>query len=289
MKRSFTAHQKPLSYRLTLILLLFLGLSACSSVPRTFSPPHPIDPQAYSAESLDHVLSQHVAEGHVNYPGIGQDGRFQNYLKLVNRVDPQQLSTREERLAFWVNAYNAFAIKGILDGLSPETLWGRYRFFIGQDYSVGGATINLYDLERKLLIPDFREPRIHFAIICASRSCPLLRSEAYSSNRLEDQLDEEARRFINDSSRNYFDQEKKIAHLSKIFDWFTEDFEAHSGSLLQYVAQYVNDPDLAQDLRKTPYHVEFLEYDWRLNGVPPSPPTDLPQVAVGLFQDSNYD
>ncbi|MEE9233769.1 MAG: DUF547 domain-containing protein [Nitrospirales bacterium] len=146
---------------------------------------------------------------------------------------------------------------------------GKYQFFISQNYSVGGATINLFDLERKILIPDFHEPRIHFAIVCASRSCPLLRSEAFSPTRLEIQLDDGAQRFINDPRRNHFDQEQKIAYLSKIFDWFTEDFEAKSGSLIKYIAQYVSDSQLAQDLRVTTYQVEFLDYDWRLNGSPP--------------------
>ena len=254
---------------MALLLTVFLGLSACSTVPRTFSPPHPIAPPAYSAELFDQVLSQHVTDGHVNYPAITQDSRLRDYLDQLNRVDPQQFSTREERLAFWVNAYNAFAIQGILDGLSPETLVGKYRFFISQNYSVGGATINLFDLEQKILIPDFHEPRIHFAIVCASRSCPLLRSEAFSPTRLEIQLDDGAQRFINDPRRNHFDQEQKIAYLSKIFDWFTEDFEAKSGSLIKYIAQYVSDSHLAQDLRETTYQVEFLDYDWRLNGSPP--------------------
>ena len=132
-----------------------------------------------------------------------------------------------------------------------------------------GRTINLYDLERKILIPEFLEPRIHFAIVCASASCPKLQSIAYSERQLEAQLEESARGFINDRTKNRFDQERKIAHLSMIFKWFEDDFVTHSGSLIHYVKRYVAEPELARDLETTPYSVQFLEYDWRLNGPPP--------------------
>ncbi|MGQ0810756.1 MAG: DUF547 domain-containing protein, partial [Nitrospiraceae bacterium] len=170
---------------------------------------------------------------------------------------------------FWINAYNAFAIRGILDQYSPMTLIGRYRYFIARDYRVGGKTINLYDLERKLLIPDFREPRIHFAIVCASTSCPKLQPWAYRGDVLDRQLEEAARTFINDATRNRFDRRQRVAHLSMIFKWFTEDFEAQSGSLMNYVNRYLTDPELARDLEVTPYQIEFLEYDWSLNGPQP--------------------
>jgi len=143
---------------------------------------------------------------------------------------------------------------------------GRYRYFIGRNYRVGGETINLYDLERSVIIADFREPRIHFAIVCASRSCPKLQSEAYAAERLEEQLERGAKEFINDPSRNRFDPERKVAHLSMIFKWYEEDFAAKAGSLLKYVKPYVTDPAVAQKLEQ--YTVEFLEYDWALNGRP---------------------
>lgn len=254
--------------------LLALGvlvgsLAGCSTVPRSFSPAEPISPKDFSHQALDETLRVHVVDGVVNYPVIAVDSKFQIYLRQLDRIDPNSLPARQDRLAFWINAYNAFAIKGILDGYSPMTLFGRYRYFIARDYQVGGKEINLYDLERRLLIPDFREPRIHFAIVCASSSCPKLQSLAYSADNLDEQLEQSARIFINDSTRNRFDRQGKIAHLSMIFQWFREDFEAHSGSLLNYVKRYVTDPDLARELEAIPYRVEFLEYDWRLNGPPP--------------------
>ncbi|MGH7207419.1 MAG: DUF547 domain-containing protein [Nitrospiraceae bacterium] len=265
----------PLNLNLNLNLALaLLLLAGCSTVPQSFNPAEPISPKDFSHQALDETLRFHVTDGVVNYPAIVVDSKFRTYLMQLDRVDPTSLPTQQDRLAFWINAYNAFAIKGILDGYSPMTLWGRYRYFIARDYQVGGKTINLYDLERKLLIPDFREPRIHFAIVCASSSCPKLQSRAYRADHLDEQLEQSARGFINDPTRNRFDRQRQIASLSLIFQWFREDFEAHSGSLINYVKRYVADPDLARELEAIPYKVEFLEYDWRLNGPPPRESVD---------------
>ena len=250
-------------------LLGVLWLAGCSAGPRVYHPVDPIAADALSHRPLTEVLQAHVQDGRVNYPRIHSDARFAGYLRQFDRVDPESLPSREHRLAFWINAYNAFAIQGILDGYSPSTLVGRYRYFIARDYGVGGSAINLYDLEREILVKGFQEPRIHFAIVCASQSCPRLRSEAYESPTLTAQLDEGARAFINDPSKNRFDRAGRVAYLSMIFKWFREDFEAHSGSLAAYVAQFVADPALAMDLKRQPYRIEFLDYDWSLNGVSP--------------------
>ena len=251
----------------TLVVLLFA--SGCSMVPKTFDPVEPIPAKNFSHEAFNGVLQDYVDDGVVSYPEIAADSRFDDYIRQLDRVDPNSFPTREGQLAFWINAYNAFAIKGILDDYSPRTTFGRYRYFIARDYNVGGESINLYDLERELLIPEFNEPRIHFAIVCASMSCPKLQSRAFTARTLEEQLEQGAQAFINDPTKNRFDRENKVAHLSKIFEWFENDFVAHSGSLLAYVQAYVSDPELARDLEALPYSVEFMEYDWRLNGPPP--------------------
>lgn len=261
-----------MAYRALALTALVL-LVGCSTVPRSFSPAKPIAPKDFSHHVFDEALRVRVVDGVVDYPRIATDSRFDTYLRLLDRVDPNSLPTREDRLAFWINAYNAFAIKGILDGYSPLTKFGQYRYFIAREYRIGGATINLYDLERKLLIPDFQEPRIHFAIVCASKSCPKLQSWAYTADNLDRQLDQSARDYINDPSRNRFDRERKIAYLSMIFKWFEQDFVAHSGSLIAYVKQYVADSQLARELKSETYRVEFLEYDWRLNGIPYAGPS----------------
>lgn len=243
-------------------------LVACSAVPQSFHPSQPIPPNEFSHRAFDEVLQAHVKDGVVDYPGVAGDARFQAYLDQLDRIDPNALPGRLHRLAFWINAYNAFAIKGILDGYSPLTMIGQWRYFNGKQHRVGGESINLYDLERKVLIPNFRDPRIHFAIVGASQSCPKLRSRAFAADRLEAQLEEGARAFVNDPARNRFDRDNYTAYLSKIFEWFEPDFRNHAGSLLNYVRRYVNDPELAADLATQPHRLEFLDYDWRVNGVP---------------------
>ncbi len=220
------------------------------------------------AQPFNDVLHSDATDGQVNYPGIAADPRFNAYLEQLKQTDAETLPSRADKLAFWINAYNALAIKGILDGYSPSSFFGKLRFFYSNKYMVGGKYTNLYDLEHKILIP-LKEPRIHFSIVCASKSCPKLSSEAYTAERLEQQLEDNARQFINDTERNRFDRDRKIAYLSKIFDWFEEDFSDHSGSVLKYLSRYVKDTELAQELNAGSYSVKYMTYDWSLNGPPP--------------------
>ncbi|MEE8292715.1 MAG: DUF547 domain-containing protein [Candidatus Tectomicrobia bacterium] len=225
---------------------------------------------AWSAEHslhqlFDDVLRAHVVDGQVSYPDIGADAKFMQYIKEMK--GDHVYKNQKERLAYWINAYNALAIQGILDGRSPRTLFGRFGYFKSAEYKIGGKEINLYDLERDVMIP-LGELRIHFAINCASVSCPKLASAVYTADKLEEQLDASTRAFINDPSRNRFDRDKKVAYLSKIFRWFKKDFSQYAGSVQKYVARYVDDPDLAHALENERYKVKYLKYDWHLNGTP---------------------
>lgn len=251
-------------------LMVFFSVAVPAAQPEAQLQAMP-EPDQPLAQVFDDILHRYVMDGHVDYPGIAADGRFQTYLEQLAHTDAATLTAREQQLAFWINAYNALAIKGILDGYSPSSAWGKVRFFYLNKYSVGGQQINLYDLEHKILIP-LKEPRIHFSIICASRSCPQLRSEAYSADKLDRQLEDSARNFINDTQRNRFEPGEKTAYLSKIFDWFEKDFSGHSGTVLRYVARYIADAELAQALQAGDYAVKHLTYDWRLNGAPPKAP-----------------
>ena len=249
--------------------LLLILLAGCSTTPRAFRPADPIAPGLVSHRAWDRIVQAHVRDGQVDYPAIQAAGMLDSYLRDLNRIDPTRLPRRQDQLAFWINTYNAFAVKGILDHYSPMTLWGRYRYFIGRDYQVGGTIINLYDLEREVLIEQFHEPRMHFAIVCASASCPKLQPWAYQPDELDRQLDQVARAFINDPTRNRFDRTQKVAALSMIFHWFETDFADAAGSVLAYIVRYVDDPELAKALVQPGYRIEYLEYDWNLNGIPP--------------------
>jgi Protein of unknown function, DUF547 len=250
------------------LLILMLSVAACTAFPGSFAPTNPIPAHHFSQDQWEAVLCAHVRDGVVDYPGLQGDARFLSYVALLDRIDPRQLS-KENQFAFWINAYNAFAVKGIIDGYSPQSLWGRYRYFIGREYQVGGRMVNLYDLERSILIAQFHEPLMHFAIVCASGSCPKLQPWAYRGHKLDRQLDEVARAYINDPTRNRFDRVRKVAALSMIFKWFESDFSVAAGSVLAYIARYVDDPELASELIQPGYRIEYLDYDWSLNGIPP--------------------
>ena len=244
----------PLSQRVSLIAYLlafcFIGSNSYADSDHRF---------------FDSIVKNHVSNGVVDYPAIAEESSFNRYLDEL--AEPLAATSRDEQLAFWINGYNALAIRGILDGRSPSTFFGRVGYFKNAKYTIGGRTINLYDLERKVIIP-FKEPRIHFAINCASASCPKLVSHVYTADQLDRQLETATRNFINDPTRNRFDRKNKVAHLSKIFDWFKKDFKQHSGSVQKYVAQFVNDPALAKELSNGEFRIKFLKYDWSLNGKP---------------------
>jgi hypothetical protein len=223
------------------------------------------------AQTLDHapfdaLLRANVKAGVVNYPGFQDSAAFRQYVDELAK--PARLDSKAETLAYYVNAYNALAIQGILDGLSPSSLLGRARYFKFKEWPLNGRTITLYDLEHKVLRP-LGEPRIHFAIICASKSCPFLRSEVYTPGKLDAQLDEQARQFVNDPFRNRFDKTSRTANLSEIFKWFDEDFHGPDGSTQKYIARYVADAEIAQGLGSDGYKIEWIDYDWNLNGTPP--------------------
>jgi hypothetical protein len=216
-------------------------------------------------QPFSEILSNNVKNGQVNYAGIKSDPRFKNYILTLQRYDLSNLDTPEKKLAFWINAYNAFAIQGILDGLSPANFFSRVSYFKTTDYVIGGKTLSLYQLEHKMIMP-FKDPRIHFAIVCASLSCPELRSEAYFAVRLDEQLNNSAVNFINDQNKNEIDAKQKLLHLSKIFSWYKKDFEQHSGSVQEYIIPYVLDKVDREGLEAARYHISYLDYNWSLNG-----------------------
>ena len=153
-------------------------------------------------DEFDAVLRAHVSDGRVDYPAIARDARFGSYLERLAAIEVAPDLPLNERLAFWVNAYNALAIKGILDGGSPSSLLGRLSYFKRDQYRVGGREITLYDLERDVIIP-LGDNRIHFAIVCASASCPPLLAEAYVPSKVDEQLEQQTVAFVNDPQKKH--------------------------------------------------------------------------------------
>jgi hypothetical protein len=212
----------------------------------------------------------------VAYRALQAEGRasLESYLHDLSAACASDYErwSRAERLAFWINAYNAFAVQLILDhypissirriGWLPSAAFRRKFIPMPQ---LKGRNVSLDDIEHGTLRADFREPRIHFALVCASRGCPALRAEAYRGSVLDRQLDDQARGFLRDASKNQFDPATRTLHLSPIFDWFRADFEVAAGSVPAYVAPYLGDPRAAEP----EVRVAFLKYDWSLNDQAP--------------------
>ncbi len=173
---------------------------------------------------------------------------------------------RDEKLALLINAYNAFALRLVLEhwplasirDIPAEQRWDARR------WGLGGETLSLNQLENERIRPKFREPRIHFALVCAARGCPPLRAEAYTGARLESQLLEQARIVHSDERWLRFDPSTRELLLTELYNWYGSDFRQVAGSVPEYVALHAPKVHAALDAGR---HVEVLwiPYDWSLN------------------------
>ncbi len=244
-----------------------LAVMACASEPV----PGPVDrpgsgnaPTTVSHELLDKVLGRHVKEGLVDYPSLKQDHDFSAYLADLSRIDPSVLVSREEQLAFWINAYNSLVLKGVVDhypikSVADVGLLGKWSFFKGLKFDVGGRAHTLDQIEHGIIRPDFHDPRTHFALVCASGGCPKLRSEAFHPKLLDAELERATGDFINDPGKVRLDRERGVLHVSSIFKWYEEDFVKAYGSVPAFLGKYFK-----QDL-PAGAHLEYLDYSWALN------------------------
>jgi ABC-type transport system substrate-binding protein len=210
------------------------------------------------------LLNAAVDKGQVDYAQWRDNPEFAALIEQIATTDTNSMD-RQQQLAFYINTYNILAAQGILDGRSPDGLLGRYLYFKRDTYAVAGSQISLHELEHEWIRP-LMEPRIHFAIVCASQSCPILQNEAYTAERLDEQLDAAARAFINDTARNRFDPVTGRAQLSSIFKWFEEDFVQAAGSVEAYLVPLVDNPEAAKLLENSGFNISYMDYDWSLNG-----------------------
>lgn len=209
------------------------------------------------------VLKDHVKDGKVDYPAVKHDQRFDEYLESVANAAPSDYDNDAKKLALFINAYNAFVIKGVIDHWPVTQVVSVPGFFDKIPYTIAQKQYTLDQLENEQ-IRGMGDARIHAALVCASKSCPGLRGEPYSADRLDAQLDEQARAWVNDTSRNRLDKAAKKLLVSKIFDWYKSDFE-QSGGPAGFVRKYIDGDDAKNWLAAGDYTIEYLKYDWDLN------------------------
>ncbi len=254
-------------------------------------------PRHAPAQSFDHghgawtaLLRKHVVllgggqASQLRYAGMLADrAALQAYLAQLSAVSEAAFAamSKAQQMAFLINAYNAFTVELILTRYprleSIRDLGG----FLSKPWSIRnipllGRTLTLDEIEHERLRARGRydDPRVHFAVNCASVGCPMLREEAYVADRLQAQLDEQARRFLGDRSRNRYNATRGRLEVSRIFDWYGEDFTlGHQGitSLRAYLARHADlladAPAERERIRNQAVDVTFLDYDWKLNDV----------------------
>lgn len=243
--------------------LMFSVLVSLSVVAQTDSKKPDCSPPDHSDWSV--LLQRYVnSDGWVGYKGFQKDSvELNRYLTQLSVCPPSGSWTTNEKLAYWINAYNAFTVKLIIDHYPVASIKDIKKGipFINSVwemdfFEIGGKSFDLSKIEHGILRKEFNEPRIHFAIVCASRSCPILLNKAYDPKTLEEQLEAQAKRFINDSSRNVLDKDE--IQLSAIFKWFKKDF-TQNRTLKDFINKY-SEVDISSNAKVT-----YLDYDWNLN------------------------
>jgi hypothetical protein len=214
------------------------------------------------------VLTKHVSAGGVNYAGLKADsGGLQTYLDEIAGVKESEFQSwpKQQQLALLINLYNAATLQLIVDHYPVDSIRS-----IGGLFSspwklavvrLWGATNSLDWLEHTVIRPRYREPRVHFALVCAAKGCPPLRAEPYVAGRLDDQLDDQARTFLGQHAKNRYDPASRTLYLSPIFKWYRDDFTAGGKSLTEFVQPYLKVMLPAESNLR----IQFTDYDWSLN------------------------
>ena len=244
----------------------------------------------HTYKTWDELLHKHVKvisagnASHVNYKGFVQDhATLKAFIAEVEKVTKPEFDgwSKPQQEAFLINAYNALTIELILSkypdlksirdlGSFISKPWGK-KFF-----TLFGKESTLDTIEHEMLRAEgvYDEPRVHFAVVCASVGCPMLRNEAFTAEKLDVQLEDGMKRFLSDRSRNRYNPQTKTLEISKIFDWYGKDFtKGHKGftsvrqALAKYAAQLADKPEDQAVVREQRADVTFLDYDWNLNDV----------------------
>jgi hypothetical protein len=252
--------------KLTIVFsMILITVSSCFAVNAPTSTAEPI-----SHEIWNGLLKKYVDnKGFVDYAGFKKDqAELKKYLDLVEKNAPGDKWSKDEKLAYWINAYNAFTVQLILDNIpnkikSIKDIGSKVKIpFVNTPWDVkfiniGGKKMDLNNIEHGIIRKEFGEPRIHFALVCAAKSCPPLRNEAYEASKLSKQLDDQGVDFLNDSFKNQVSA--KEAKISNLFKWYGGDFKDKM-PVIDWVNKYAK---VKADKNAS---ISYLDYKWDLNG-----------------------
>ena len=251
----------------------------------------PLSSALTAEEGFDHdhgrwtrVLGAVATTDGVDYERLAKERKeLDSYLSLLEQVAHEEFGTweRDERYAFWINAYNAYTLRLVIDHLPVESIrdigdeetspWDLR--VVGLAHLAPGIEekqLTLNELEHRILRAEFKDARVHAAVNCASKGCPPLRTSAFTAGKLGEQLDAAARAWLADPARFRFDPRKNRVVGSEILRWFESDFVRDAESTALWIARFA--PEEHRDwLRKGPVQLEFLPYDWKLNSARKKP------------------
>lgn len=243
---------------LSIILSLFHSTSALSTFDHQY--------QAY-AKLLKTYVVKEGAQTLVDYQSLKENKRdLEKVTILFSSLDKKQFESlsKNQKLAFLINTYNLFTLKLIVDNYPLKSIKDIGSFFSGPwskpIVTILGEKYTLDNIEHDMIRRDFKEPRIHFAVNCASIGCPSLYLDPFTAEKIDSQLEEAATNFLKNREKNYFDSKEKKLYLSKIFKWYGSDWEKMTGKpFLTFIKRILKEiPD--QEVKTS-----FLEYDWSLN------------------------
>jgi hypothetical protein len=238
------------------IILLIISLTFCLHCSTT--------PQAkFDHARFDNLLKKYVDEkGLVKYTAFRENQDFNDYINHIENANIDNLS-ENDKLAFYINAYNATVIKNVLDHWPIESPLKVDGFFNKIKHMIARNEMTLDELEHKYTLKI--EPVLsHFGLVCAAKSCPKLIPKAYNGENVIKQLDENARIYLNNTENNYVDRENSILYLSEIFKWFPDAFIEKYGSLKNAARSFMNEED-KQFLEENEVEIKFKKYNWQLN------------------------
>lgn len=206
----------------------------------------------------DNLLVKYVSkDGTVNYKGIKADPSFALCISTFQMSHPDEDWDEKKEECFWINAYNAFTVKLIVDNYPLKSITDLKDPWDQKFIKLKGNTYSLNQIEHEILRPKYQDPRIHFAVNCASYSCPKLLNHAFMPMSLDKMLTQLAKDFLNDPKRNIITKEK--GEVSQLFDWYKEDFTKH-GDLIVFINLY------SRVIMDRDAEIVFMEYNWELNG-----------------------
>lgn len=273
------------------LLILFLLLPSCVRL---------VEPPRFEAGESDsphdawaRVLATVVDEaGRVDFARVARKPHdlylYLDYVAAFSPTShPEAFPTKADKLAYYINSYNALAMYGVIAYGAPDDFsrfLERARFFKFTEYRVGGRWISLYDFENAVIRP-LDEPRVHFALNCMSVGCPRLPQTPFRAAHLDEQLDAAAREFFNSPKYVEIDASRGIVRLSEILDFYPEDFvnARHAPSLVAYANRY-RDEAIPEGLE-----VEFIPYDWTVVKQASGPPRELQQPSSVMLPERNRD